>query len=168
MQGDLRVEGPAAVGVAGPHVAIGGCTNRAMDAATLYIVLTLPNGEQRTLTADLSTLWKCEQKTSGSNLSSAGTPNCQVRSSRIAARSTRSDRAFMSSSMIGAADRASILGHHHVRGALLTNGCSKCGIAVAQVGAMSGLSPTNAAEPEREPNVPDVLDMFGQPGLPRP
>ena len=59
-------------------------------------------------------------------------------------------------------------GHHHVRGALLTNGCSKCGIAVAQVGAMSGLSPTNAAEPEREPNVPDVLDMFGQPGLPRP
>ncbi len=33
-----------------------------MDAATLYIVLTLQNGEQSTSTVDFSTLWKCEQK----------------------------------------------------------------------------------------------------------
>ena len=33
-----------------------------MDAATLYIVLTLPNGEHSTSTVDFSTLWKCEQK----------------------------------------------------------------------------------------------------------
>jgi len=33
-----------------------------MDAATLYMVLTLPNGEQSTSTVDFSALWKCEAK----------------------------------------------------------------------------------------------------------
>jgi hypothetical protein len=33
-----------------------------MDAATLYMVLTLPSGEKNTSTVEFSTLWKCERK----------------------------------------------------------------------------------------------------------
>jgi hypothetical protein len=37
-----------------------GAPNRAMDAATLYMVLTLPNGEQKTSSLGFSSLEACE------------------------------------------------------------------------------------------------------------
>jgi hypothetical protein len=45
---------------AGLYVAIGRCPNRTMDAATLFMVLTLANGAQSTSTKEFSTLRACE------------------------------------------------------------------------------------------------------------
>ena len=140
-----------------------------MDAATLYIVLTLPNGEQRTSTADFSTLWKCEQKIEWLKLIERGHPQLPgaVESYRCKEHKIRPgfyvivyDWRGRPREHFGPSSRSGCTAYKwmvHMRYRSRVGRCYEW-----------PRTQTNAVEPEREPNVPDSIDMLGQPGLPRP
>jgi hypothetical protein len=93
-----------------------------MDAATLCIVLTLPNGERTTSTADFSTLWKCEQKIVWLKLIERRHPQPPGAVTSYRCDEHKIRRASMPTSMVGAADPATSLGQHHVGAVLRING----------------------------------------------
>jgi hypothetical protein len=55
-----NANGPLGEILAGLFLATAPCPDRAMDPATLFMVLTLPNGTPRTLTEEFPTLQACQ------------------------------------------------------------------------------------------------------------
>ena len=137
-----------------------------MDAATLYMVLTLPNGEQTTSTVDFSTLWKCEQKIVWLQLIERHHPQppgavtsyrCKEHKIRPGFYASVYDRRGHPRDHFGPASRRDCTAYQwvvHMRDRGLIAHCYEW-----------PPSQTNAPEP---PNVPDGLDMRGQPGVPKP
>jgi hypothetical protein len=132
-----------------------------MDAATLYIVLTLPNGEQRTSTVDFSTLWKCEAKAEWFEL-------IEKRKSPDAAVTVRCEEHKTSPAFYANVyDRR---GHprDHVE-PLSRQGCTayKWVIHMRDRGLTAHCYELDRSSNNDEPKiVPDGLDMRGQPGVP--
>ena len=140
-----------------------------MDAATLYTVLTLANGEQSTSTVDFSTLWKCEQKIVWLQLIERRHPqppgavtsyHREEHKIRPGFYATVYDWRGRPRDDFGPSSRQGCTAYKwisHMRDRSRIAHCYEW-----------PPSQTNAAEPEREPKVPDSLDMRGQPGVPKP
>ena len=133
-----------------------------MDAATLYTVLTLANGEQSTSTVDFSTLWKCEQKIVWLKLIQRRHPQprgavasyrCKERKIRPAFYANVYDGRGHPRDHFGPSSRQGCTAYRwvvHMRDRGLTASCYE--------------SPRSSDDGERKPNLPNYFDMFGQPG----
>jgi hypothetical protein len=136
-----------------------------MDAATLYTVLTLANGEQSTSTVDFSTLWKCEQKIVWLELIERRhhQPPGAVTSYRCA------EHEIGPIFLLIACDRRHGGSCEHFK-LSSRRGCTAFRWVIymrdrSRTARCRGWPrSTDATEPEREPNLPDFLDMWGQPG----
>ena len=133
-----------------------------MDAATLYIVMTLANGEEKTSTVEFGTLRACEQKAEWFQLiERRKSPNavvsirCVEHKVRPAFYLTVYDWRSRPRDHFGPSSRQGCTAYQwvvHMRDRRRKGSCYE--------------SPrsTDAAEPEREPNLPNYFDMLGQPG----
>jgi hypothetical protein len=140
-----------------------------MDAATLYIVLTLPNGRQTTSTVDFSTLWKCEKKVEWLQLIESRHPQppgavtsyrCEEHKIRPGFYASVYGWRGRPSDHFGPSSRRGCTAYQwvvHMRDRSRIAHCYEW-----------PRSESNAPEPEREPNQPDGIDMRGQPGLQKP
>ena len=134
-----------------------------MDAATLYVVLTLPNGEVSTSTVDFSTLWKCEAKVEWLQLIERRHPQPlgTVTSYRCGEHKFRPDFYLV------VEDRRA-RPREHVEG-LSRRGCTayKWIVHMRDRGLTAHCYELDRSSNNDEPkNVPDGLDMRGQPGVP--
>ena len=131
-----------------------------MDAATLYMIVTLPNGEQSTSTVEFSTLWVCEHKAEWLQLIERRHPQpgavtsyrCEEHKIRPAFYLSAYDRRGHPREHFGPSSRQGCTAYKwvlHMRDRGVTAHCYE--------------SPrsSEAAEPKSEP---DGLDMRGQPG----
>jgi hypothetical protein len=136
-----------------------------MDAATLYMIVTLPNGEQTTSTVDFSTLWKCEAKAEWFQLIERRKSPGAVTSYRCVEHEVRPafyldayDRRGHPRDHFGPSSRQGCTAYKwvvHMRDRGLTARCDEYPRS------------SDAPDPEREPNLPNYFDMFGQPGVPK-
>lgn len=138
-----------------------------MDAATLYVTLMLANGEKTTSTVDFSTLWKCEQKIEWLKLveSRHPTPPGAVTSYRC--EEHKITPAFYASvygwrgrprDHFGPASRRGCTAYQwvmHMRDRGLKAHCYELPRS------------SDAPHLQREPNMPDNLDIRGMPGVPK-
>ena len=135
-----------------------------LRSSTLYIVLTLPNGEQTTSTVDFSTLWKCEQKVVWHRLIDRRHPQPPgaVTSYRCAEHKVRP--AFY----LNAYDRRGHPSEHF--GPSSRQGCTayKWIVHMRDRGLTARCDEYPRSSDDTEPKtVPDGFDMRGQPGVPK-
>ncbi len=135
-----------------------------MDAATLYMIVTLPNGEQSTSTMEFSTVGKCEAKADWFQLverrhgATVMSYRCTEGKIRPAFYLNAYDRRGHPSEHFGPSSRQGCTAYKwvlHMRDRGVTARCDEYPRS------------SDDAEPEREPNLPNYFDMRGMPGVPK-